>query len=125
MFSLGLSTSSTALVVSKEDSFRSAFTSRVIVNGGTVESGGCAVTALRGLTKEDSNVDILRAFESRVFTNGGTMESNTCALSSIKELTVAHSNEITLLNEFRDRVELDGGSLLDPTGAYDFIDALT
>ena len=125
-FGLGLTTSSTATVVSRFESLRSKFATRVIQNGGTVENSACLATKIRDLTAaHPDDRAIVIAFQERLIQNGGTIEKNSCLETEVAALDVAHSTEQVLLNAFVSRVRLDGGNVQDSQGAYDDIDALT
>lgn len=125
-FGLGLTTSSTATVVSRFESLRSKFATRVIQNGGTVENSACLATEIRDLTAaHPDDRAIVIAFQERLIQNGGTIEKNSCLETEVAALDAAHSTEQALLNAFVSRVTVDGGNVQDSQGAYDDIDALT
>ena len=125
-FGLGLTTSSTATVVSRFESLRSKFATRVIQNGGTVENSACLATYIRDLTAtHPADRAFVYGFQDRVSINGGSTEKNSCLETKVAAFNVAHSTEQALLNAFVSRVRLDGGNVQDSQGGFDDIDALT
>ena len=89
MFSgLGLTSSSTATVISRFESLRSKFAVRVIHNGGTVESSACLATDLRDIDATySSDQALLNAFASRVTLDGGSVREPQAAFDAIDDLT--------------------------------------
>tara|TARA_R100001163_G_C5065552_1_gene203536 strand:- start:2016 stop:2399 length:384 start_codon:yes stop_codon:yes gene_type:complete len=125
-FGLGLTTSSTATVVSRFESLRSKFATRVIQNGGTVENSACLATYIRDLTAtHPADRAFVYGFQDRVSINGGSTEKNSCIETEVASLIPAYDTEQSLTNAFVSRVILDGGYVEDVTEAHDAIDALT
>jgi|TARA_Y100000033_G_scaffold46351_1_gene50726 hypothetical protein len=125
-FGLGLTTSSTATVISRFESLRSKFAARVVQSGGTVENSACLATDIRDLTAAhpDDRVIVI-SLQKRVAQNGGRVEDVSCLETDVAALDVAYSTDQALLNAFVSRVVLDGGNVQDSQGGYDDIDALT
>tara|TARA_R100001224_G_C3924707_1_gene116572 strand:- start:94 stop:477 length:384 start_codon:yes stop_codon:yes gene_type:complete len=125
-FGLGLTTSSTATVISRFESLRSKFATRVIQNGGTVENSACLATYIRDLTAtHPADRAFVYGFQDRVSINGGSTEKNSCIETEVASLIPAYDTEQSLTNAFVSRVILDGGYVEDVTEAHDAIDALT
>jgi len=125
-FGLGLTTSSTATIISRFESLRSKFATRVIQDGGTVESSACLATEVRDLTAaHPADRAIVYSFQERLIQNGGTIEKNSCLEAEVASLIPAYDTEQSLTNAFVSRVILDGGYVEDVTEAHDAIDDLT
>ena len=125
-FGLGLTTSSTAAIISRFESLRSKFATRVIQNGGTVENSACLATEVRDLTAaHPEDRAIVYSFQERLIQNGGTIEKNSCLETEVASLIPAYDTEQSLTNAFVSRVILDGGYVEDVTEAHDAIDDLT
>jgi hypothetical protein len=125
-FGLGLTTSSTATVISRFESLRSKFATRVIQNGGTVENSACLATDIRDLTAAhpDDRVIVI-ALQKRVAQNGGRLEDVSCLETEVASLIPTYDTEQSLTNAFVSRVILDGGYVEDVTEAHDAIEDLT
>lgn len=80
MFGLGLTVSSGALVVSKEESLRSALNARVLLDGGYMEAPGCATTAIRtNLISDQVDRNLISSLDFRIRRDGGYFGSNSCS----------------------------------------------
>jgi len=125
-FGLGLTTSSTATVVSKFESIRSEFAKRVLQQGGTIEGSSCFTDDIRDLTAVHAeDITIVRDFSLRVASQGGVIAGQTCLEDVVEEVIPDYSNDLTLTYAFADRVRNDGGLIREYQGTYDAIDALT
>ena len=125
-FGLGLTTSSTATIISKFESIRSEFAKRVLQEGGTIEGSSCFTDDIRDLTAVHAeDITIVRDFSVRVTSESGVIAEPSCLEDVAEELIPDYSNELTLTYAFADRVRTDGGLIREYQGAYDDIDALT
>jgi hypothetical protein len=125
-FGLGLTTSSTATIISKFESIRSEFAKRVLQEGGTIEGSSCFTDDIRDLTAVHAeDITIVRDFSVRVASESGVIAEPSCLEDVAEELIPDYSNELTLTYAFADRVRTDGGLIREYQGAYDDIDALT
>jgi len=111
MLGVGLSSTSGATVISLVESIRSNFAKKVVKNGGTVADNSCLLTHLDALTKRDPDVDILRAFEARVALDGGAFDCTSGALDGIEDLTTKFGTDRILVENFRQRVYTNGGTI--------------
>ena len=125
-FDLGLSTSSTATIISRFESIRSEFAKRVLQQGGTIEGSSCFTDDIRDLTAVHAeDITIVRDFSLRVANQGGVIAGQTCLEDVVEEVIPDYSNDLTLTYAFADRVRNDGGLIREYQGTYDAIDALT
>ena len=125
-FGLGLTTSSTATVVSKFESIRSEFAKRVLQQGGTIEGSSCFTDDIRDLTAvHPEDITIVSEFSLRVASQGGVIAGQTCLEDVAEALIPDHSNELTLTLAFANRVLTDGGLVRQYQKTFDSINALT
>lgn len=88
MLGLGISLSKSAVTSTTAwDAAVGAFSSRVIADGGTVESPSCIKADVRFLIENPDLWDTtFNEFRTRVLADGGTIESQSCITNDIKFL---------------------------------------
>ena len=124
-FGLGLTTSSTATVVSLFESIRSTLATRVLEEGGTIEGSNCFTNHIKDLTAASAeDIEIIREFCARVSSENGVLAGQICLEDFVEDIIPAHASELQITNAFVDRVVQNGGVVAEEFHLFEEIEAL-